>query len=955
MDAGVEQITADLAKVVCGEVYGDILHRAAFSSDASIYRIVPACVVAPRDINDIVTVVRYAGTCGIPVAARGAASGTAGESLCAGIVFDMTRYMKRIIGVGDEGTTVICEPGVVLNELNEYLAGYGRKIGPDPSSGNRATIGGCVANNSTGAHSLQYGYMADYVVSVQAVMVDGSVVEFRNDIDPESEPDRKLASLAAESLSLLSENQAVIEKALPKASRNRSGYNIAGVCHDGRIDLAKMLVGSEGTFGIFTRIVLRTVDVPPAIGLLQLEFDSLAKMAQAVPIIVDSGASACELMDQRLIRLAFDALPQYRDILPANAAAVLLVEHVGENDTEVREKLEMTDFAVGSIADGRRIVLDQAEQKRLWKSRNDAGPLLFRKKGKKHPAEFMEDVSVPHDRLGEYIAGLERISKKYEIVMSYYGHAGDGELHLRPYLDLSEPAEVEKMRAMANDVFSLAWSLGGSISGEHADGLVRAAFVRRQYGDEYYRLLRDLKKIFDPVNLMNPGKIINDNPDAMTTNLRAQRKYIAERLRSQLNIAKDELAAELAQCGGCGVCLSRQTDLRMCPVYRALGEELGSSRAKANILALWATGDISDEQFESEDFRKFLDLCINCKACSLECPSGVDVSKLMVAARAEYVRRRRLRRTESALSKNRYLGLLGAAFAPVSNFVTTLPMFRRGLEQLIGLDKRRTMPRFQWGTFLGRGRRYLARHGHLAEPVDKVAYFVDTFANYNDHGLGLAVLKVLLANNIEVILPKQRPAPLPAIVYGDFRTASRDLAFSARYLADAVRGGYKVVCSEPSAALCWQQEARHFVDNEDVALVAADTYELMTYLLDLFRQGKLKAPPKPLSGRYTYHCPCHLFAIGGCSASIELLGNLCGLKVEDIKAGCCGLAGTFGMQKKNYDLSDEISKPLRQALAESPADQVLTECAACAMQIEHISDKKVIHPIKILAQAYEPD
>ncbi|MHC4657270.1 MAG: FAD-binding and (Fe-S)-binding domain-containing protein, partial [Planctomycetota bacterium] len=342
----------------------------------------------------------------------------------------------------------------------------------------------------------------------------------------------------------------------------------------------------------------------------------------------------------------------------------------------MKKKIESTDTAVGTIASGRTIVFDAKQQEHIWKSRKDAGPLLYRGRGKKHPAEFMEDVSVGYEGLGKYIAGLQDIGKRYDIEMSFFGHAGDGLLHIRPYMDLSKPAEVEKMRSVANEVFELAWSLGGTISGEHAEGLVRAAFIRRQCGDEFYELLRKIKNIFDPNGLMNPGKIINDDADVMIKNLRAGHKLLPERLETDLLFEQDELYLALDQCNGCGVCRSRESGLRMCPVFRAMGEEMGSSRAKANILNFWATGQLKEEDFESPEFRKFLDLCINCKACLVECPSGVDISKLITVARAEYARRRGLRRAELVLSHNRYLSMLGSIFSPVSNFFMQLPAFK---------------------------------------------------------------------------------------------------------------------------------------------------------------------------------------------------------------------------------------------------------------------------------------
>jgi Fe-S oxidoreductase len=690
-------------------------------------------------------------------------------------------------------------------------------------------------------------------------------------------------------------------------------------------------------------------------------------------------------MDKSLIAMAFEHLPAYRDILPANAEAVLLVEHVGDTAEEVKGKIKTTDSAVGNLSSNRTIVLDEQAQKRLWKVRKDAVPLLDRTGGRKRPVPFIEDVSVENDKLAEYITGLKKIGRKFNIEMAFYGHAGDGELHIRPYLDLGEQDDVEKMTHIADDVFSLCWSLGGSISGEHAVGLVRAAFLRRQYGDEFYNLLCCIKRIFDPDGLLNPGKIISNDTNVMTKNLKAARRILPARTFGQTGVffEEDEVALGLEQCNGCGLCRTGDKELRLCPVFRATGDELAASRAKMNVLRFWATGQMSDEDFESPEFRKFLDLCVNCKACLRECPAGVDVSKVMSAARAEYARRKGSPLTQRILGHNRYLSMLASAFAPISNFVLRIGITKWLLEKTAGIDRRRTMPKFAFGTFLSAGRAYLETLTPSEMPIDKVAYFVDTYVNFNDHELGFAVIDVLRHNDIEVILPKQRPAPLPAIVYGDVKTAKRDLSYSVKYLARAVRDGYKIICSEPSAAMCLKQELRHYVQGEDASIVSANTYELMEYLLDLLRKGKLNKP-KPDSPRstqrpqrktqnnlrvlsglcgeneYVYHTPCHLFATGSYGASIEILQKLCGINVTDLKAGCCGLAGTFGMQKKNYELSEQIAQSLKEALDKTPSQCVLTECAACAMQIEHISGstkltaggKRAIHPIKLLAECY---
>lgn len=948
-----EQISSDLSAVISGDIFIDIIHRAAYSTDASIYRILPLCVIMPKDVNDVVAVVKYARENNIPVVARGAGTGVAGESLTTGIVFDMNRYMNEIVGVENNGQIVTCQPGVVLDELNKYLAKYGRKIGPDPSSASRAVVGGCVANNATGSHSLQYGYMGDYVDTIEAVTIDGDVVTFTNNFNPDQSQDVKASQIAKKCLSLLKDKEQIIAKAVPVTKRNQSCYSISGVCHDGKIDMAHLLAGSEGTLAIFTKITMRTVPLPKAKALLQLEFESFAKMAQAVPAIVNTGVTTCELMDNFLYDMAYEALPEYRDILPVGSEAVLLIEHVGDNIEEVKEKIKITDSAAGDLPKKRKIIIDDSAQKRLWKSRKDAGPLLYRKRSKKHPAEFMEDISVDHNKLGEYIAGLQEIGRRYNFKMSFYGHAGDGELHVRPFLDLSDPKDHETMRKIADEVFPLAWSLGGSISGEHGIGLIRAPFVHKQFGDEYYNLLVQIKNIFDPQKLLNPGKMLNDDPKVMFENLRRMPKILPENMKSDLLFDKDEFEMEIEQCYGCGLCLTRGSELRMCPVLNAVGGELASSRAKASILHFWATGQIDENEFESDEFREFLDLCINCKACMTQCPAGVDISKMMIAAKAKYAKQKGLKTPELLLSNNRFLSIMGSIFSPISNFFMHLPIFSFFLEKTAGLDKRRSMPSFLRSSFLKKGRKYLTSCKPIEKPIDKVAYFVDTYANYNDHELGFAVINVLRTLNIEVILPEQLPAPLPAIVYGDIKRAKNDLSYSAKHLAKAVRDGYKIVCSEPSAALCLQNELRHYVSGDEVKLIKDNTFELMTYLLNLHKEGKLKVKQNTENGtqvEYLYHLPCHLLAAGEKGASIKLLKELCGVKVTDINAGCCGLAGTYGMQKKNYKLTSDISSGLKKALENSPIKNVLTECAACQMQIEHISKTNVNHPIKILAK-----
>jgi FAD/FMN-containing dehydrogenase/Fe-S oxidoreductase len=946
MTKTTEQLGSELASLVKGDVLIDIYNRVAFSTDASIYSIRPECVVAPKDEADVIAVVQYAHHNHIPVAPRGAGSGLAGESICTGIVLDFRRYMNHIVSIGENGSVAVCQPGVVLDKLNEALAKYKKKIGPDPSSANRAVIGGVVANNATGAHFLQYGYIANYVRKIRCVLYDGSVAELQNNMSPDEIQNPTLRNIAGQCIALLADKQDLIAAAQPKPRRNRCGYTIQNICHKGLIDLSRLMSGSEGTLAVFTEIQLVTVDVPAVAGLLQLEFASFESMAKAVPLIVNTGASACELMDQRLMTMARKAFVQYRDVLPENCVATLLVEQVGGTLKQVQEKINRTLDAAGHLSSGRMEVLDAPRQAKLWKSRKDAVPLLNRDKGSKHPVAFIEDVAVEPSLLDKYISGLESVCKKYDIPMAFYGHAGDGELHIRPYLDLTNPDDIKRMRDISEDVFELAWSLGGTISGEHADGLVRAPFIERQYGKEYYRLLCDIKNLFDPAGILNPGKIVNSDPDIMQKNLRGTELTAVGNFQTELEFADQHYRYEIEQCNGCGVCLAPGAG-RMCPVFRATDQEVATPRGKANLLRNWLGGSMNkNDGYDIESFRNVLSLCVNCRMCSVECPAGVDTSKLIIEARAKLAKYSGFSITEFALSNNRWLSILASTFAPLSNWIMQLGLTRLLLEKTMGFDRGRMFPAFERGSFIKKAHHYLQQTGPVTNPVDKAVYFADSYARYNDHNLGMATIKVLRHFGVEVAVPDQRPAPLPAYVYGNLIRARKDMKYNLQMLLPYVQKGYKVVCSEPSAAMFLKDELPLLINSDSARSISAAAVELMEYL-NQFEISTWKSQIH--NGSFFYHAPCHLKSLNGAKNTLELFAKL-NVQIQDLNGGCCGLAGTTGMQKKNRDLCDAIGQPLKDIIEKTSPDTILTECAACKMQIEHLTGKTVIHPVTLLAQ-----
>ena len=955
MTETVEAMGAALAGRITGDVRVDVFNRIAYSTDAGIYRILPQCVVMPRSEADIVATVQYAAQNGIPIAPRGAGSGVAGESLTGGIVLDVRQYMTQILETAEDGAWVRVQPGVVLDDLNRHLAKWGRKIGPDPSSGNRAVTGGIVANNATGAHSLQYGFISEHVETLRTVLADGTVCSFGSDMRPDECPEPHTRRMVQGCLELLGPNQRLIEQSQPATKRNRCAYTLNGVICQDAVNMARLLTGSEGTLGIFTEITLRTVPLAAAQGLVQFEFATFEKMAQAVPIIVECGADACELMDRTLATMARDALPQYRDILPADCEATLLVEHCGPDLDTVRQKIEATTQAVAALSSRAMTVLDARRQATLWKSRKDAVPLLNRGGGDAHPLAFVEDVSVDHRRLDAYIAGLEQIGRRYNFPMAFYGHAGDGELHIRPYLDVRKSEDLAAMRNIAEDVFTLAWSLGGSISGEHGDGLLRAAYVRRQYGDAYYELLKRVKQLFDPHSILNPGKIISDDAEVMTQHLRVDALAAATPFEPELHREPEAFRLEVEQCNGCGVCLATAPGARMCPVFRGTGRELATSRAKANLIGAWMAAEKAGQPLDDSQLKQQLALCVNCKMCSVECPAGVDVSRLVIEARAQLAKHTGFTTAELTLIHNHWLSIAAGTFAPLSNWVMGLGPTRWLLEKTIGLDRNRSLPHFERGSFVRKAQALLART-NPAEPLDHAAYFVDSFANYNDHALGRAVVGVLQKAGVKVAVPKQRPAPMPAFVYGDIKRTRKDVAYTLRQLGPYAAMGYRVVCSEPSAALCLGQEIDLIDDSPAAGKVSRQTVELMGYLDELLTthpqvRQRLKTPAAAFGNkRIAYHTPCHLRPMRDADLTPRLLKDLCDLEVHDLNAGCCGLAGTAGMQAKNRSLSTSISRCLKDAIDHYRPDIILTECAACKMQIETLTSAPVLHPISILAQ-----
>ena len=969
MDEQRIRIVDDLRGLIDGELLFSSLERAPYALDASLYEIDPLGVVVPWHKRDLVTLVHYAGEHGIPLHPRGAGTSMAGETLGPGIVIDFSRHFRRIIETRPEN--VVVQPGVVLDVLNAHLAPLGRRIGPDPSGPEARTIGGMIGANAAGARSLRYGTTADHVEALEVVFANGDEARIEREPWPdfEEEPVDFKGTITRKVGTILRHHADHIAKNWPKSPRNRAGYLLSDAGGADTIDLNRLIVGSEGTLALVTEVTLRTVPITQAQSVVILPFSRLGDAATAVMDCLTFHPSACELFDWRSISLARDALPMARIWLPERSEAALLVEFEGDDPDDVAERVQSLIRRVdrkGWLAGDPTAATRRSDCEAIMSLRRIVKPLLTRIKGPARPVAFIEDVAVPPETLPIFLQSLQGILKHFDVSWTIYGHVGHGQLHARPFLNLADPTDLAKLEPIASEVYAAAWDVGGTISGEHGCGLVRTQFLRKQYGDLVHAF-RAVKEAFDPLGILNPGKVVGDDPHAMTQNLRKMPKtsIVLDPNTPELKSItlpvidfslrwEGESALEVAaKCNGCGACRTLEPTLRMCPTFRALRTEAASPRSQANLLRQIATGVVDPRLWGSDEMKKHSDLCIHCTLCKSECPSGVDVSALMLEAKAAYVQLHGLPQVDWMLSRVEQWAKLASRFPIISNALMTNGGARWMIERLFGLSRHRRLPKAQRTSFIRRAERVGLTKPRPQAPGPRVAYFVDVFANYFDQELAESVVAVLQQAGVNVFVPRrQRGSGMAALVAGDLDNA-RDLAASnLRALGNAVRDGFTVVCSEPTATLMLRHEYLKLTDDLDAGLVAANTMDVGQYLAGLQTRGQFPLPTHPLHARVGYHQPCHLRTLDIGTPGLDLMRLIPELDVHVIDRGCSGMAGTFGLARRNFRTSIRAGRGLQRRLRDDDIEIGSTECGSCRMQMEQGITKRTIHPIKLLSLGY---
>lgn len=969
--------------LVTGEVRCDDIFLQLYATDASLYQIRPLGVVRPRSTDDVAAVLRYCHANDLPVHPRGAGTGLAGESLGTGIVLDCSVHLRRILGVGDD--TVRLQPGVVHERLNAALRKYGRQFGPDPANSSVTTMGSVIALDGSGRRWLKYGSARRHVRSLRIVLADGTRMEVGREplVDGRSTAeDPRRRDIVNQLVELTRTHRDLLERRRPRTRVNRAGYHLFDAPSNDSFNLAGLIAGSEGTLGVITEMTLDTQPLSGQRGMAMLLFDRLESAVRAAQDVVDLEPSACDLIDRRHLGLARDLDPRYETLIPVITEAVLLVEVDGDDLTTVRDRLrkivEQVKLRKGLAFEARQALSD--ENLELFSQLpREITPLLHRMKGATRPVPFVEDFALPPESLSEALVDIQNVLKRHEVTASLFGHVGHGQLHVRPFLDLADPSHKSLMQRLASDLYDVVLRYGGTISGEHGVGLSRTPFLRRQYG-ELCDVFREVKRIFDPRNILNPGKIVDGDSESITDNLRAvklattadaafvenvngdapaaappeEKAEVVPRqlIELQLKWSPEQIVQTSRNCNGCGVCRVQNHTARMCPIFRFAPAEEASPRAKANLMLALLTGQLDPTAVQTDDFKAVADLCVNCQQCRLECPANVDIPRLMLEAKAAYVSSNGLRLAEWLVTRYDWLGAIGAITSPLANRLIGNRAFRWLLEKTIGIAQARKLPRFTSRVFMRRTK--TRRLGKPSRSTGrKVLYFVDTYANYHDPAIAEALVAVFEHNGISVFVPpSQGQSGIAMFSLGAVELARKTARRNISLLAEAVRQGYTIVTAEPSAALSLKIEYPALIDDEESRLVAENTTEACHYLWNLHTAGKLQLDFKPVNAVVGYHQPCHMKALEIGSPGEALLRLVPGLTVVSVEKGCSGMAGSFGLKKENFRNSIRAGWDLISTVREADWTAGTTECSACKMQMEQGTTKPTIHPLKLLAMSY---
>jgi len=957
-----------------GDVAFDAFTRGRYATDASHYQIMPLGVVAPRSVKEVEHALAIAREEGASVLARGAGTSQAGQAINSSLVIDCSKYLDHLIALDVRGRRCVVEPGIVLDELNRRLKPHGLWFPVDISTASRATIGGMVGNNACGARSLRYGNTRENVLSIDAVMADGMVAHFGpvapdlSDLAPAS----PLLPLARDLLQIAAREAGEIEARFPKVQRRVGGYNLDSLT-PGRneLNLAHILVGSEGTLAFSTRIELKLSPLLGRRAVGACHFGSFFAAMDAAQHIIKLAPIAVELIDRTMLDLAREIAmfrPTIKAVVRGDPEAVLFVEFAEDDQyhnlrrlMELKELMGALGFAwnkSGAKWGGMVEVYDPKLQTAISETRTAGLNIMMSMKEEGKPVSFVEDCAVPVEHLAEYTSKLTDIFAKHGTRGTWYAHASVGCLHVRPVLNLRLEHDVKAMRAIAEEAFDMVLAYKGSHSGEHGDGIVRSEFHEKMFGARLVHAFEQVKERFDPKGLYNPGKIVRAPKFDDRRLFRYAPTYRAEHIRSHLDWsaypgAGNGFQGAVEMCNNNGACRALTGGV-MCPSYRVTRDERDVTRGRANTLRLAITGQLGEDALTSDEMAETLRLCVSCKACRRECPTGVDVARMKIEVQAARVAKRGLSLHERLIGHLPRYAPLAAKWPRLANMRNNVPRLRQWSERYAGLSARRSLPRW-------RGDRWREPTRVPSPEARPVVFFADTFNRYFEPENIEAALAVLAAAGYGVHLPKPADGGRPLccgrtfLAVGLIDEARREAERCATALAPFLGRGIPFIGLEPSCMLGFRDEIPALVQGEEGRRLAAHALLFEEFLAREAKAGELELSLKPVAKRALLHGHCHQKSFAAMAAVEAVLSLVPELSVESIDSSCCGMAGAFGYGADTIDASLRMAElSLLPAVRKAGADAlVVADGTSCRHQIRDGSGREALHAARVLALSLE--
>jgi FAD/FMN-containing dehydrogenase/Fe-S oxidoreductase len=960
-----------------GDVAFDRFTRGRYATDASHYQITPVGVVAPRTVEEAERAILLARAEGATVLARGGGTSQSGQAIGPSLVVDCSKYLTRVLDLDVKRARCTVEPGIVLDELNRQLKPHGLWFPVDISTASRATIGGMAGNNSCGGRSLRYGTMRDNVIAIEALLADGTLAHFGRIGGSLDDVPLPLRLLAQDLLAIGAREAEEIAARFPKVQRRVGGYNLdALVPGKNDINLAHVLVGSEGTLGFSTRIELKLSPLLGRRAVGAVHFGSFYQAMNCAQHIVRLKPIAVELIDRTMIELAGEIAmfrPTLEKFVRGEPEAVLLVEFGEEDQEENLRRLGRLKELIGDLGfgwdksgaqwGGVVEVLAPALQAAITDLRTSGLNIMMSMKEQGKPVSFVEDCAVPLEHLADYTARLTAIFEKHGTRGTWYAHAGSGCLHVRPVLNLRLEKDVHAMRAIAEEAFAMVREYKGSHSGEHGDGLVRSEFNEPMFGSKLARAFEQVKDRFDPDGLYNPGKVVRPPKFDDRSLLRYAPGYRADEIKTQLDWsaysgAGGGFQGAVEMCNNNGACRKLAGGV-MCPSYRVTRDERDVTRGRANTLRLAITGQLGPDALASDEMMETLSLCVSCKACRSECPTGVDMARMKIEAKAAYAAKHGLSLHDRLVGWLPRYAPYAARWSWLANLRDRIPLLRRASELIAGFSARRSLP--QWRADIYRD--HLAGTGAIAgTPAREVVLFADCFNRYFERENLDAALRVLAAGGYRVhaALPADGDArPLCCgrtfLAIGAVNEAKREMARTLDALAPFAARGVPVIGLEPSCLLTFRDELPALCKGAAAQALSGQALLFEEFLAREQREGRLNLPLGPLPKKALLHGHCHQKSFDAMGAVERVLRLVPELSVQTVESSCCGMAGAFGYAADTIDVSLKMAElSLLPAVRKAPDDAlIVADGTSCRHQIHDGSGRDALHVARVLEMSIE--